>query len=122
MRDNTVYQTVLSNLMHGKENRSNVIDLLSGYSDPELAVPATALVLSDQSKKMIDQKIPDELIIGTSAFLVEDLFMLGVAAGLWENPGEEEIKNIYQDTVQDYIQRGLHDKTPVRRHKATWGK
>ena len=110
-KDAVAYKTLLTKIMHGKENRDNVVQLLASYGQPELAVPNAAIMLTDQAEQVTKQKVPDELKLGLSAYLVGDLIEIGVAAKLWDKPPEEEAQNIYKDTVQDYIQRGLKNKT-----------
>ncbi len=105
------YKTLLTKIMHSKENRANVIQALSSYSDPNLAVPAVAMMITDQADKIAGQPVPNDIKMGLSPYLVTDLIALGQASKLWGAPTEEDAKAIYQDTVQDYIQRGLADGT-----------
>lgn len=105
------YRAVLTKIMHGKENRDNVLGLLRSYQQPELAVPEVANVIMDQADTIMGTKAPNEYKLGLSGYVIGDLIELGNAAKIWPKVDENEAKNIYQDTVQDYIHKGLKDKT-----------
>ena len=109
-KDATNYQTLLNTIMHGKENRDNVVQLLASYKDPALSIPNAAMMITEQADKM-GGGVPDEIKLGLSNYLVTDLAELGAAAKIWPKLSEEEMQYVYQDSVQDYISKGLKDKT-----------
>jgi hypothetical protein len=113
------YKTVLTKIIHGKENRDNVVNLLKSYNDPNLAVPAAALMIVKQADQVVGKPAPDDIKLGTSAFLVSDLIEIGKAAKLWPDVTEEEERYIYQDTVQDYVSLGISKGTidPIKLQK-----
>lgn len=105
------YKTVLTKIIHGKENRDNIVGMLNSYKQPELAVPEVSQMVMAQADQIMGKRAPNEFKLGLSCFVISDLIQLGNAAKIWPAVSEEEAKNIYQDTIQDAIHKGLKDKT-----------
>ena len=84
-----------------------------------------ALKINEQASALMEQKglrMTDDIKLACSIFLVSDLAEVGNAGAEWEDPvDEEEIKLIYQDTLQDYIHQGLKNGTidPVELQQST---
>jgi len=117
------YKTLLNKLMHSKETRKQTMEMLKG--PPQVSVPGAALTIQGQATKIMEQKgisVSQDILLMGSIFLIGDLIDLGNASGKWENPvDEEETKLIYQDTLQDYIEKGLADGTidPIQLQQQT---
>ena len=116
-----VYKTVVTKVMHGKENRDNVLNLLRSYKDPELAVPEVAKLVVQHADSLMKTKAPNEYKLGLSGYIISDLIEIGTAAKIWPPVDPDEAKAIYVDTVQDHIHQGLKDGTidPIELQKQT---
>ncbi len=106
------YKTVLSKMMHSKEMRGQTLDMLKS-GPPEISVPNTALAINAKAEEIMQSKgiqITSQVKLAGSIFLVSDLVEVGNSGAGWDDPvDDEEAKLIYQDTLQDYIQKGLKD-------------
>jgi len=107
------YKTLLTKLMHSKETRGTTMKMLQGPA--QVSVPMAAITINAQAEGIMKEKgidVSQDVKIMGSVLLVSDLIELGNASGKWERPiGEEEMKLIYQDTLQDYIEKGIQNGT-----------
>lgn len=129
------YTSVLIKIMHSKETRDGLIDMLAGgekekapgpaegsegmpreqkgrTNDPFIAVPQAAVVVNDMALAfMKDNGI--EVDFGTqlagSATVISDIIQLGYAKKIWPELSQEEVAGIYEDALQIVIERGLKD-------------
>jgi len=109
------YKTILTKLMHSPKKQEVTMELLSA-GPPQISVPNAALTINQEAEMIMEKKgikISQASKLAGSVFLVSDLIELGNASGVFgqETVDEQEAQLIYQDTLQDYIQRGLKDKT-----------
>lgn len=103
-----VYSTMLTKFIHGKETRDKVLEMLQA-GNPVDAVPPAAIAINEQAEQAMKGKVTPDVVLGASVTLVSDLIEVGIAAGLFEKPSDEDISFIYQDTLQIYIEKGLKD-------------
>lgn len=100
------YSTILMKIMHSKQTRGKVLDMLKA-TEPQQAIPATALIVNDLAEK--ETKVKDvNVILGASPYLVSDIIEIGNSAQIF-NISPEQAVPIYQETLQKYIQKGLKD-------------
>lgn len=115
-----VYSTMLTKFIHSKETQGQVLKMLQA-GDPIDAIPPAAVAINDQAEQTLAKKgkVDKNVVLGASVTLVSDLIEVGMAAGLFEQPSDEDISFIYQDTLQLYIERGLKDGSidPVQLQK-----
>lgn len=108
------YKTLLTKLIHSKEKRDSTLDMLKA-GPAMISVPNAALTLNRQAEEIMNQngiQVSINTKLAGSVYLVSDLIELGNVAAEWDTQvGEQEAKEIYQDTLQDYIDKGLKDKT-----------
>jgi hypothetical protein len=109
------YEVVLINLIHGKQTRDKVINMLKSNPDPFIAIPETVMTINDMGVGMMKKggiKVPEGVQLVASQFLISDIVELGNASKSWENPvGEDQVPALIEDSYQKYIERGLNDKT-----------
>lgn len=103
-----VYSTMLTKFIHGKETQQQVLKMLQA-GDPIKAIPPAAIAINEQAENAMKSKPSTDVVLGASVTLVSDLIETGMAAGLFEQPSDEDISFIYQDTLQIYIEKGLKD-------------
>jgi len=106
------YVSVLMNLLHNEKTSDDVMGMLGTNGDIFEGVPNAAVAINDMGVNLMSQggeEISFAVQLGASVFLMGDLIELGYAAGLWEQPTEEEIAAVYEDTLQVVIERGLAD-------------
>lgn len=107
------YNTVLMTLLHSEKTRDKVMDILSsGQGDIFTSVPQAAVTVNDMGVNLMGQSggvVSPGTQLGSSQYLIEDLIQLGMAKGLWEEPTEEELLGLVEDTIQIVIERGLAD-------------
>lgn len=101
----------LSHLVHGKETRTQVMNVLSS-GDPQDTVPQAALMVNDQMQQAVTSKGKPpsfDVLTGAAQFLVGDLIELGNSAGYFKVDTPEQVAPILKSTMQQYIERGLKD-------------
>ena len=100
------YTALLMKIMHGKKSRNKVMDMLKN-GEPSQSIPATALTVNDIAERTA--KVKDyNVILGASPYLISDLVEIGTSAGLFQLV-PEQIQQIYQDTLQKYIEAGIKE-------------
>ena len=103
------------NLIHSEETRESVMEALAAQDNPVDAVSATANMIMarvDAGAQKRKMEIPNEAKVAAAQYLVVDLINLGNVSESFEYPlPEEEAINVFRKTVQDYIGKGLRDKT-----------
>jgi hypothetical protein len=108
------YKTLLTKLIHAPEKQESTMEMLKA-GPAAMSVPNAAITLNKQAEEIMKGKgikISQNTKLAGSVFLVSDLIELGNAGAGWEVPvAEDEAKQIYQDTLQDYIETGVRDKT-----------
>lgn len=102
------YLSGLMKLLHSKETAPSVEEMLKS-GPPEKTVPVVALQINSQMEEAVAKKpsLETSLIAGT--YLVQDLIEIGNTAGYFDIQDEESIRPILQDTIQQYIEKGLAD-------------
>lgn len=113
MREGKDYEVVLINLIHSKETRDDVIDMLKSNPDPYISIPQAILTINDMGVKAMKQggmEISTGAQLVASQFLFDDIVELGKASSSFEL-GEADIPAIMEDTYQAYVEKGLGDKS-----------
>lgn len=106
------YIQVLTELLHSPKSRDSVTDTLTASPDPFDSVPLAAMKTNDMGVNLMKQSGVDVhfgIQLAASTFLISDLLHLGYAAAGWEQLDQQEMADIYEDTVQMVIERGLED-------------
>lgn len=101
--------------LHGPKTRDQVYEVLKA-APPEKSIPQAAMIIVQLTKGNLKKKgvMPSlEVMMGAGMYLVSDLVEIVNAGGFnIEQPiGDEESVAILQDTMQQYIEQGLKDKT-----------
>lgn len=107
------YITGLSKLMHGKESSGQIFEMLKG-GEPQKTIPATALAVNSMMEGALKQRgSPPSLdvVLAGGQFIISDLIEIGNASGIFNITTEEQIGPILQDTMQQYIEKGLDEGT-----------
>ena len=107
------YISVLMNELHAPETREDVLEMLKSSSDPSMTIPQAAMAINDAAAMKIKKSggrvdIPT-MFLG-SQYLVGDLMEIGNTFGIFETT-KEDFPDLYQDSLQMFIQRGLKDGT-----------
>lgn len=105
------YITGLSKLIHGKDSSRQILEMLKG-GEPQTTIPATALAVNEMMEGTLKQKgAPPSLdvVLAGGQFLISDLIEIGNASGIFNLTTEEQIGPILQDTMQQYIEKGLEN-------------
>jgi len=107
------YVSGLSKLLHGKETKSQVYEMLKS-GQPEKTIPATALQINEQMEgafKNKGHKPSMTTLVASAQFLVTDLIEIGNAGGFFQiNPEDANVIGpILTNTMQPYIEKGLAD-------------
>lgn len=112
-REIDFYNTGLAKILHSKETRRDVFEMLKS-APPEQSVPHTAL----QVNQILEEKTREKgkppsltVLINACAYLVSDLLEIGTAGGAFEIESEEQVQSILQDTIQKYIEDGVKKGT-----------
>lgn len=110
------FGVVLIEVMHSDQTKQETLNMLKGEdettSDPFIAIPDAAVAVNDMAVALMSDSgaVPDFAVqLSGSVLIINDLIQLGIASGLWDDLGEEDIKMIYEDTLQIVIERGLAD-------------
>lgn len=105
------YVSILMNELHGPETRDDVVDILKSSKDPFMTVPQAALTINDMAKLKIEQaggRVDINTQFLASQYLVSDLMEIGNSFGVFKT-SEKDFPDLYQDSLQMYIERGLKD-------------
>ena len=107
------YQTVMMQVLHAPETRDGVVDMLSSAPAAQ-SVPATTLQINDmvESKvaKSSGQPVDAAVKVAGAVYVVQDLVEMGNQGGFWEQEvGEEEMGFLLEESMKQYIHRGLAD-------------
>jgi hypothetical protein len=103
------YETILKNILHGKETREQVLGMLT--DDPLTSLPEAAMNVNDIAMRTMESggvKVSAEVQMVASSFLLDDLSMLGEASQKFTLE-DGDMEAILEDTFQIYIKRGLDD-------------
>ena len=106
------FKSVLMKVMHSKETRGGVLDILKSSEDPFSTFPTAAVAINDMAVSLMSKggnQVSFAVQLGASEYLISDLLHLGYAAAGWDELAEEEVKSLYEDTIQIVISRGLND-------------
>ena len=104
------YSSGLLKMIHGKEMRGQVFEMLSS-GPPDMTIPRTALMINQSMEGAISEKgtkpeLPVLLASGT--ILVGELVEVANAGNLFkQEPQPEQVQKILQDTFQMYIEDGV---------------
>ena len=104
------YSSGLLKMIHGKETRGQVFEMLSS-GPPDMTIPRTALMINQRMEGAISEKgtkpeLPVLLASGT--ILVGELVEVANAGNLFkQEPQPEQVQKILQDTFQMYIEDGV---------------
>ncbi len=108
------YVSGLLKILHSKKTAPMVEDMLKS-GDPQTTIPATALqvnqLMEDSIKEKSGSKPELTTIFAGGVFLVNDLVEIGNTAGFFNVDPQKDLEPIMKDTFQQYIQKGLKDKT-----------
>lgn len=107
------YVSVLMNELHSPDTRDDVLEILKSSKDPYMTVPQAAMTINDQAQSKITKqggRVDTNTMFLASQYLVSDLMEIGNTFGVFK-VGQEDFKELYQDSLQMYIQRGLKDKS-----------
>lgn len=110
--DQQAYVTGLMKMIHDPQASPKIVDTL-GAAPPNQSVPHVALMLNEQFEVQARSqgKVPDlNTLLAAGIYLVTDLVELGNTAGAFK-VSEEEIGPIIEDTLQQYIEKGLKKGT-----------
>lgn len=114
-KEGDAYISALSHLLHSKETAGSVLEMMkSAGEDPIKSVPYTALNVNKQMEESARAKGKPpalEVLLAAFQFLVGDLVQIGNIAGLFNVETEEEIGAILKETLQTYIEEGIHNGT-----------
>lgn len=111
-KDANAYTTGLMKMLHSKETSPKIMEMLKA-GPPEVVVPQTALLVNQQMEdglKAKGSKPSLETLLSASVYLTQDLVEMGNTAGLFQ-VSEEQVGPIMQATMQQYIEKGLKDKS-----------
>ena len=111
-RRTKVYLAGLSDLLYNKDTKTQVFESIKS-GPPEKSVPNTAMVLNSQMERQVTEKgSPPALStkINANLFLVSELVEMGNAGGLWALD-KEQMTPIFQETLKQYIHKGIKEKT-----------
>lgn len=108
-------------LLHSKEARGDIYEILKG-GHPDEVIPQAAMLVNSKMEEGIrgrGQKPDAEALVLGAQYLVSDLIEIGNTGGFFEVTEEGQIATILQNTIQQYIQKGLKDGTvdPVELQK-----
>lgn len=104
------YTNVLKTLIHSPETRNDVVKTLKSNPDPFMTVPLLSNQINDMAKQQMKEggvEVGHDVQLASSEFLIGDLLMLGEASGAFEMPSKEDMVEIFQDSMEMYIQKGL---------------
>lgn len=107
------YITGLMKMLHSKDTSRNVVEMLSAGA-PEKVIPQTALLINQQMEDAARSKGKPpslEVLLNAGIYLTQDLIEIGNTAGIFEIVEEQEVGSLIQNTMQQYIEKGLKDKT-----------
>lgn len=123
-KDIEQYAGGLSKMLHGKETRNKVYDILKS-APPDKSIPQAAMVVNarmEQAWSQSRQKRPElGVLLQGGVHLVTELSEIYNAGGFSKQEiTQDNFPKILQDTMQMYIQDGLKKKTidPVELQKA----
>lgn len=105
------YISILMNELHSPDTRDDVLEILKSSKDPFVTVPQAALAINDAAAGKITKnggKVDVATMFIGSQYLVNDLMEIGNAFGIFKTT-EKDFGDLYQDSLQMYIQRGLKD-------------
>lgn len=106
------YTSILMNLMHSKNTRDDVINMLKSSKDPYITIPQAAMAINDSASNQIKTQggkgVDIETQFMASQYLVQDLMEIGNAYQLFQ-VSQEDFGPLLQDSMQMYIERGLKD-------------
>lgn len=115
------YVSGLSNMIHSKGTRNQVYEILKS-GPPESSIPQASLLVNGQMEKAISAKGSKpslDVLLVAGVYLVHEMVEIGDAGGFFK-VNEEQLASITQDTMQQYITKGLEDGSidPVELQKA----
>ncbi|RKX64117.1 MAG: hypothetical protein DRP42_06970 [Tenericutes bacterium] len=106
------YTTLMMDLIHNKATSNDIQDMLKS-GEPSQTVPATAIQVNHMAEQTVKQStgsMPSSAAkLGGSVYLVSDLIEVGNTSGIFNVQDEAQITQIYQDTLQQYIESGIKD-------------
>lgn len=112
-REIDFYNTGLAKLLHSKETRNDVFEMLKS-APPEQSIPHTAL----QVNKLLEEKTRSKnkppsltVLINACLYLVSDLIEIGNAGGAFQIDSEDQVQSILKDTIEMYIKDGVKKGT-----------
>ena len=104
------YSTGLLKMIHGKETRGQVFEMLSS-GPPEMTVPRTALTINKRMEEALTNKAQKPelpVLLASGAILVGELLEVAKAGNLTKGDIQPEMaQKILQETFQMYIEDGV---------------
>ena len=105
-----MFISLLSKVIHGPKTRDAVTDILTSTEDPFMTLPMAANQANESAvalAKKSGQEVGFDIQLAASSFLMNDLIHLGYAAAGWDELDENDIAELYEDTIQMTIEKGL---------------
>jgi len=99
-------------ILHGPNSKGKVIEMLKSGDDPFAIVPHAFNSVNNMAIDMLEKsgiEVSPNAQFGASMYLISDLLQLGYAAAGWEELDETEEQNVYEDSLQIIIEKGLKD-------------
>lgn len=116
----TAYNAGISQMLHNPKTRNGVYEMLKG-GQPEVDIPKAAIAVNKQMEKAVSKEGKPSLtvLLQGGLFTVGELIDIGHAGGFFQLE-EQDVGLILQDTIQQYIETGLKDKSidPVELQEA----
>jgi hypothetical protein len=116
------YSSGLINLIYSRETNGQIYEILKS-APPEVSIPKATLLVNDVMEKKLQekgQKPSLDVLLNSGILLIKELIDIGLAGGFFELE-KEEVMPILQDTMQQYIEKGLKDGSidPIELQQAT---
>lgn len=107
-----VYLAGLSELLYSKDTSQKIFEGLKAAS-PEKSIPMSAITLNSRMEEELTKKgSPPSLStkVNANLFLVSELTEMGNAGGAF-NINQDQMVGIFQETLKQYIHKGIKNKT-----------
>lgn len=116
------YSSGLINLVYSRETNGQIYEILKS-APPETSIPQAALLVNDVMEKKLTErgKKPSlDVLLNAGILLIKELIDVGLAGGFFELE-KDDVMPIIQETMQQYIEKGLKDGSidPIELQQAT---
>lgn len=106
------YMSSLASLVHNGKTKDAIYEALQSTS-PDKSIPATALQINEKVESAVREKGGKPALttmFNSMLFLTTELATIGQEGGFFQLSREDVIP-IYENTLKQYIQKGLKDRT-----------